>query len=428
MNKSNKIFYGWWIVVALTVMTFSWGTSPLAIVLKQLMEQFHTGRGAVSLCQTITSIAGGITGVIIGKLVYRHRPRKFMLCGSVASGISQLSLGLATSLWYFYLFSFITGVASGCTGAIAMFSLLSHWFTRKWGSALGITQAGVAIGSIVLRPLAGLIAENFGWQSTYFFAGSLVLALNVPLIIFVLKDSPKPMGLLPDGDKPEEIAISSNRDLSIQTNAESVKVAENNRLFFVLKRPALWLICIGFAFTSIGYSAVSTHEVSFITDMNISATVAAFAFGFTFGISGISSLASGWLADRLSSRYVSILFALVVISGMLVLLQADTMSKIWLFVVLFGLGIGAFGTLLPVVTRDVFGTANFSALFGLTNVVYVVGFAAGAPLAGFIFDATGSYHMVFVIVTANYIFAILAIYFAFGASPQPMIKHLISKK
>jgi MFS family permease len=100
----------------------------------------------------------------------------------------------------------------------------------------------------------------------------------------------------------------------------------------------------------------------------------------------------------------------------------------WLFVVLFGLGIGASGTLLPIVTRDIFGTANFSALFGFTNVLFVAGFAIGAPLAGFVFDATGSYHIVFVIVTAIYIGAILAIYFAFGAKPKPLVRLSVSKK
>jgi sugar phosphate permease len=422
MNRGNKLFYGWWIVVVLTVMTFSWGTSPLSIVLKQLMEQFQTGRGAVSLGQTISSLAGGITGVIVGRLVYRYRPRTFMLYGSAVSGLSQLALGFATNLGYFYVFNFITGVATGCTGAIVMFSLLSKWFSRKWGSAVGITQTGVAIGSLVLRPLAGLLVENFGWQSAYFFAGGLLLVINVPLILFVLKDSPQPMGLFPDGEKPKEIAGTSIPGVATHTPTGPTKVVENNSFSSVLKSPALWLICLGFAFTSFGYCVVSTHEVSFITDMNISATVAATAFGLTFGISGISSLASGWLADKLSSRYVSILFALIVIAGMLVLLQADTMSKIWLFVVIFGLGIGAFGTLLPIVTRDVFGSARFSAFFGFTNVIYVIGFAAGAPLAGFIFDATGSYHMVFVIVIAIYILAILGIYFAFGASPKPFLR------
>ena len=113
---------------------------------------------------------------------------------------------------------------------------------------------------------------------------------------------------------------------------------------------------------------------------------------------------------------------------MLILIRADTMSKIWLFVVVYGLGIGASGTLLPIVTRDIFGTANFSALFGFTNVLYVTGYAIGVPLAGFMFDATRSYHSVFAIVTAIYAAAILAIYFAFGAKPKPLVRLSVSKK
>ena len=281
---------------------------------------------------------------------------------------------------------------------------------------------------MVIQPLVGIIAQNFGWRATYLFAGSLVLAINVPLILFVLKDSPESMGLLPDGDKSKEIASPTNGKVLIQTTTESTTAAKNTGLLSYLKRPALWLMGISFAFVSIGYSAVTTHEVSFITDMKVSETVAASALGITLGIGAISSLASGWLADRLISRYVTILFFLLAIAGMLILIQADTMSQIWLFVVIYGLGIGAFGTLLPIVTRDIFGAANFSALFGFTVVLFAVGNAIGAPLAGFMFDATGSYHSVFVIITAIYAAAILGIYFAFGAKPKPLVRLSTSKK
>jgi sugar phosphate permease len=67
---------------------------------------------------------------------------------------------------------------------------------------------------------------------------------------------------------------------------------------------------ISFTFIAIGSNAITTQEVSFITDMKVSTTVAAAALGITFGIGAISSLVSGWLADKLMSRYVAILFFL----------------------------------------------------------------------------------------------------------------------
>jgi sugar phosphate permease len=424
MNQGNKLFYGWRMVIVSAILFFIGGAAPFAIVLKQLMAQFHTGRGEVSLSPSITMIAAGITGIFVGRMLHRNSPKKFLLWGSVVGGVTLLLLSLANSLWFLYAFSVIAGLAGGFSNAISIFTLLSRWFVRKWGTALGIAMAGGGIGSIVFQPLVGIIAQNFGWRAMYLFAGSLILAINVPLILFVFKDNPESMGLLPDGDKSKEIA-SPLKDKPL---TQPTPTLENTRLFSYLKRPPLWLVSISFAFIAIGYSAVTAHEVSFITDMKISATIAASALGITLGLGAISSLASGWLSDRLISRYVTILFLLLAIVGMLILIQADTMSKIWLFVVISGLGIGASGTLLPIVIRDIFGAADFSALFGFTVVLLFAGNAIGAPLAGFIFDAARSYHIVFVIITVLYVAAVFGIYFAFGANPKPFVRLSSTKK
>lgn len=414
MRKPKKLFYGWWVVIAVTAMYFTGGAAPFAIVLKQLMEQFQTGRGEVSLGPSLFAIAFGIAGIVAGKLLQHVRPKTFMLWGSIVAGLSNLLLSLSSNLWYFYTLSFIMGAAGGFGGVISSFTLLSKWFTRKWGTALGITMAGSAIGSMILRPLVGFIAENLGWQATYIFAGSLSLIVNVPLILFVIKDNPESKGLFPDGE------TSAKPVVEIKTRP--VTGTEKTDIKYYLKNPALWLLGISFAFIAIGDIAVPNHEVSFITDMGISATLAASAFGFTLGISGISRLGSGWLADRISSRYVTILFIVVEIIGMLILMQADTMSKVWLFVIVYGLGTSAATTLLPIVTRDIFGTKDFSLLFGFTNVLYVIGGAIGTPLAGFMFDSMKSYHGVFILVTVIYVFSILTLYFAFGANPRPFMR------
>jgi sugar phosphate permease len=428
MKKGNKFFYGWWMVFVVTIVFIVGNAAPFAIVLKQLMEQFHTGRGEVSLSQSIYWVTMGIAGIFVGRVLHRYSPKKFILWGAVAGGVSSLLISLSSSLWFLYVFFLIAGLAGGFSNAIAAFTLLSKWFIRKWGTALGITMAGASIGSMVIQPLVGIIAQNFGWRATYLFAGLLVLVLNVPLILFVLRDRPESMGLLPDGDKFEEIANPQNGKLFIQTGIEPTPAARNTELRSYLKKPSFWLMGVSFAVVYIGASAVTTHEVSFITDMKVSETIAALARGITLGIGAISALASGWLADKLVSRYVTILFLFLTIAGMLILIQADTMSKIWLFVAIYGLGNGVFGTLLPIVTRDIFGPDNFSAIFGFAVVFLFAGNAIGVPLAGFIFDATGSYRSVFVITTAINAIAILGIYFAFGANPKPLVRLSLSKK
>jgi MFS family permease len=118
------------------------------------------------------------------------------------------------------------------------------------------------------------------------------------------------MGLLPDGDKSKEIGSNINAEVPVQTTTESTFTAQNTGLLSYLKKPAFWFMGISFTFIAIGSNAITTQEVSFITDMKVSTTVAAAALGITFGIGAISSLVSGWLADKLMSRYVAILFFL----------------------------------------------------------------------------------------------------------------------
>ena len=245
------------------------------------------------------------------------------------------------------------GVAGAFSNAIAMFTILSRWFTRKWGTAIGIAMAGGGIGSIAIQPLVGILAQNYGWQATYIFAGSLVLAVNVPLILFVLKDRPESMGLLSDGDEPGQTAVPESGNLPVKSTVKLQNTGPDNERFTYLKNPSLWLMGISFAFVSIGSSAITTQEVSFLTDMHVSDTIAATARGLTLGIGAIAALSSGWLADRLISRYVTILFFFLSMVGMLILIPAVSMSQIWPFVIIYGLGIGAGGTLLPIVTRDI---------------------------------------------------------------------------
>jgi len=420
MGKNDKIFYGWWVVLVITILFFIGGAAPFAVVLKQLMTQFHTGRGEVSLCQSINSIAGGVMGIFVGRMLQRNSPKKFMLWGSVISGLCTLIISLAHSLWFLYLFFLIGGVAGAFSNAIAMFTILSRWFSRKWGTAIGIAMTGGGIGSILIQPLVGNIAQNYGWQATYILAGGLVLVINVPLILFVVKDRPEAMGLRPDGGKPAigPAIIKPN----IQTPGKLPATDGNTRFLSYLKNPSLWLMGLSFAFAAIGSSAVTTQEVSFLTDMHVSDTVAATARGITLGIGAVSALASGWLADRFFSRYVTLLFLILSITGMFILVPAVSMSQIWPFVVIYGLGIGAGSTLLPIVTKDIFGARDFSAIFGFVIVLLAIGNSIGAPLAGFMFDATGSYHRVFMIITGIYAAAIIALYFAFGANPKPLVR------
>jgi OFA family oxalate/formate antiporter-like MFS transporter len=338
-----------------------------------------------------------------------------MLTGLPLMGLAFLLCSMAQSLWHLYILYLLMGTFNGITGAIVCVALLSKWFIRKRGLAVGVALSGMYIGSIAIIPLVSLVAVHFGWRATYLLAGFLVLAVGIPLTALVIKDTPQQMGLLPDGEKhTRETSTIREADTNIKD-----AFPHQTGISTFLKRLPLWLIVISFPLAAMGNVAIIQHEFAFVTDIGIPSAIAASAFGFTMGLSGIGGFLSGWMADRISPRYVSIIFLAVSITGVLLLMRVSGIASLWLFVIVFGLASGVPGILLPLVIGDVFGSANLAVIFGFANILFTFGFAAGVPLAGYIFDANGSYSLVFVIVLLLYIASIVTLYFAYGLKPLP---------
>ncbi len=421
MKNSNRIFYGWWIVIAIFFMLFTYSASPFAVILKPLMAEFNTGRGAVSMIPAISSITGGFAAFfIVSRMLHRITPQKFMISGSVVAGVSLLLCSLANSLWYLYIMYFLIGISFGMSTAVVQMALLSKWFIRKRGRAVGIALTGMSFGSLALTPLVSFVAENFGWRATYLLAGAILLAVCVPLSWLVVKDDPKQMGLLPDGEINRNKTGNDNTRL---TEPAAIPNKPKIGMTSYLKSVPLWLIIISFPVASMGNVAITQHQYSYVTDIGLSAAVAASAFGITAGLGGLGGFISGWLADRISPRYVAIISLVLSIFGVLLLMRVNSIASLWAFVIVFGLASSVPGILLPLVIGDIYGSASLAEIFGFVNIIFTFGFAFGPPLAGYIFDATGSYSLVFLIVIILYVVSIITMYFIYGSKLGSWRRH-----
>ncbi|MFH1141615.1 MAG: MFS transporter [Chloroflexota bacterium] len=418
--RGTRLFYGWWITAAALGITFALsgvGFYSFSVLLKPLMNEFGWSRGAASVAQSIYLLMAAATGLLVGKLVQQYGVKKVVLLGAVIGGVCCLLLSLTRSIWYFYTLYFFFGIGlGGGAGLVPVAAVMMNWFNRRRGTAIGIATVGIALGCMVLVPLIGFVAENFGWRLAYVFMGLVVLAIDIPLAL-VLRTKPEEMGLLPDGDQPSEIREHVVAKSSGARTVESSSTLERRGLAEQFRSLPLWLLCLGFVLAQIGEMSIVLHEVAFITDMGISVTIAATALGFTGGIGGVGKVVFGWLTDRISTRYVTMLCFGLQLLGLLILMQTHSIVMVWLFVVIFGFAMGGMPTLLPLAVRDLLGMANFGVMYGFVHFV-VVGLAtAGPPFAGFMYDATGSYSIAFVTFAVTYAISIVAIYFAWGLEP-----------
>jgi len=159
-------------------------------------------------------------------------------------------------------------------------------------------------------------------------------------------------------------------------------------------------------------------------EVSIPATL---GLALTGGIGGLGKLGFGFLADRLSPKYVAIICIALQLVGLAILIIAQMMQNVamvWAFVIVFGFAMGGNITLQPLVTGQLFGTASFGAIFGWVVLIAAVGAALGPGLMGLIYDASGSYSVGFTTFLGVYAVAITALFFA--RKPKPLSQNATS--
>jgi MFS family permease len=101
------------------------------------------------------------------------------------------------------------------------------------------------------------------------------------------------------------------------------------------------------------------------------------------------------------------------------ILAIHELWALYLFAVIYGFGHGGLWVLLSPVLAELFGIASHGAIFGMVYFVITIGGTIGPSLAGYMFDLTGSYQIVFSICL---IFSIVGIILSACLTPTLYIK------
>jgi sugar phosphate permease len=397
------IFYGWWIVAAgMLCMLLAGGIGfyTFGAFFIPIIDELGWSRTQLSLGMTIASVLG-LAAPLVGSWVDKYGARIVMAIGALITGSAFALLGLTQSLWYFYLMCLI--LASGHFGIlnIPVTKVVSNWFVKRRGLAIGITLTGFGLGGLFMLPLASQLIVIFDWRIAYNILGLIILVVLIPLSIFVIRERPEEMGLLPDcrsADEPVKRA-----------SIEDAQVGSSWTLSGALRTKTFWLIVGAFSLAYFGTAAVSAHAIPFFQDMGVSPQLAATMLATVTGVSILSRVAAGYITDRVSIKYVTIFALLLQLLALVILLEADSTAIFWAFVVVFGLAMGAMFAVEPLMVSKYFGLTSFGAIYGGLWALEAAGWAGGAPLAGYIFDVTGSYDLAFIVFIAATLLAMALI-------------------
>jgi len=389
-QKNGKIFYGWYILLAAAVGLFM-GYVPMigytfSVFFNPLSKEFHWSRAEISLAFSLSLLSLSVVLPIAGRLVDRFGARRVILPAAVLFGTALASFYFLTdSLWHFYAIYLFLGIVGGGTAPVPYYNVVSHWFDKRRGLALGLAMGGAGIGTFFMPFFSFALITKVGWRAAYALIGLVIVAVTLPVVGLFLKDNPLTMGLLPDGemDSPSE-SKKEGRD----SHGLSSREALRTRTF--------WLMCSAFLLVSMSLNGCLIHLVPMLSDRGVSARNAALATSLLGGANLLGRIGTGFLLDRLLASYVAACFFFAAAIGVLLLWGRVTGGLIFLAPFLVGLGIGAEGDIMAYLVSRYFGLRAFGETYGYVLSVFTLGGMIGPLLMGIGFDATNSYDVVLV--------------------------------
>jgi nitrate/nitrite transporter NarK len=314
-----------------------------------------------------------------------------LVAGGLLVGASFMLVATTNSLWQWYLFLSINTACRQLILFIPIQSLISRWFLRRRGFALGVTAAASAVGGLIIVPVLRILIDQFGWETSFVVTGVAVAATFVPFGLFVVRDSPADMGTYPDGEPPAE------HDPAVPAPALGVSLST------AVRTPIFWALTLGLGVFFYSFFGFMVHQVPYYESVGISRSMAATFVAIMAGVTIFSRLIIGELGDRIDRvERLAMALCACLMAGMATLLLNSSYGGISIFLVFFILGSGAGPVLQPLLLMRTFGVSNYGSIMGASIVVQTTAMTFSPVIAGAIFDGTGSYQWVLVMFLCTF--------------------------
>jgi MFS family permease len=383
-SKRPRVFYGWLIVGVSAVGLFL--GAPLlvfsfSVFFKPLVLNFHASRAAVSFAFSLSNTVGALWIPLSGMLIDRLGAKRVIIATTLFYGLTLISaLWVGSSIAQLYLFFSVLGVALSSGPAPVPYGVvISHWFNRRRGLALGLSMLGIGVGSVVVPILAQRLITIFGWRITYALFGGAVLLLPLPIVAALLQNDPAQRGLQPDGDEAAPRSLLSPQDKQGMTWHE------------IWHSPVFWMMICIFSLVGACVHGAVLHMSAIFTDRGVSAERAAIAASLIGAALIVGRLGSGYLLDHFFAPRVAMLFYGATTLGLAMLWAGRSGTPALAASFLVGLGMGAEVETMGYMVSRYFGLRAFGTAFGLAFGAFMLAGAAGVLLMGAGYDRFHSY-------------------------------------
>jgi len=386
LNARLPFYYGWVVLACLCCAGFSrqgGATATFSVFVEPLTREFGWSRTAISGAASLGGVLAALLSPLIGPLLDRHGSRVALSLAVLGTGLAALLLSLTQSLLVFYLLFCVARLNWASPFDLGIYSALNNWFVARRPLANSIATVAQMAGLVAMPLIAQLAMRGHGWRAGWIALGVTVLAVGFVPVWLLMVRRPEDLGLLPDN---AAVARAATHGTPAPSHVEATFSRRE-----AVRTPAFWLLL---SYTVLVYpvqAGVSLHQAANLIEHGVAPTMAASIISLFSLMSGVASAACGLMPRSLPIRFPMALGGVFLTVGCVAMIGIASARQGAMAAALFGLGIGAMLTLLPIAWADYFGRANYGAIRGLALSAQVLAQAAGPLLSGALHDWTGSY-------------------------------------
>ena len=400
-------FFGWRMVftglaVEFTVIGFLFYSFP--IFWPYLISELGMTESQLGMVTAFYFIPVAILAIFVGRALDKYSVKNFMMIGSMIYAVGLFSLSFINSFWSLItIYLTILALGSIMMGNLAVAKLISNWFDKNAGRALGIAAVGISFSGVVLPLIVDPLLDIVGWRNVYVIFASVVLFIILPLIFFVVIDDPYTVNQVKDGMK---------RDLE-EESLPKVMTSKN-----LLSKKVFWIISLAFAFQFLSMMGVIAFLPIHASKMGLDQTwnligfpVKQYVFAYALAAFGgvLGKLIFGYLIDIMKAAYPSMLAMSLQATGIFGFTYFSEPSIFLLSALIFGLGYGAATPLMTACYLRAFGSNNLGKARGISSPIVAPLQPIGILITSIIIGFQDTYFVAFNIMGC---FAIVAVFLA----------------
>ncbi len=355
-------------IVGMTALTFSFG-----VFLLPISRTFGWGREVVSSALAVTMFVQAVSLLFVGQMVDRYSPKATVIIGTVLFGsmIAALSLITSSKAMLYVLFGSLGAVASTQT-QVPYAKIVSAWFQRGRGTAIGMMLLGSAIGTTLMPPFAQAVIAAWGWRVAFLAIAAATLLVALPAQLLLLRWPP-----------PRTDASKGQAQVSALDTGASLPSA--------LRTPAFWGLAVALFLVANVLTGLMVHLFALLKDRSFSDASSVTAVSIA-GMSMIAGrLIAGLTADRFRSDLVAAAFFGLPEVAIALLWHPTGVVGASVAAAVVGVCSGGETAIAAVLILKLFGQRAFGKIYAFVLFGFSIGAGTGPWLLAGAFDRFGTY-------------------------------------